>query len=49
MPIYHRNGYTISTNKRKLNVARVHQMLSDEAYWARGRTREAVTCPQALA
>ena len=42
MPTYHHNGYTISTSKRKLNVARVHQMLSDEAYWARGRTREAV-------
>lgn len=42
MPTYHHNGYTISTNKRRLDVDRVHQMLDEESYWARGRSREIV-------
>jgi GNAT superfamily N-acetyltransferase len=35
-------GYVVSTDKSRLDLARVHQWLSQESYWAQGRTREAV-------
>ncbi|HSY23588.1 MAG TPA: GNAT family N-acetyltransferase [Polyangiaceae bacterium] len=34
--------YTISTHKLKLDVSMVHEFLSQEAYWALGRSRDAV-------
>jgi GNAT superfamily N-acetyltransferase len=35
-------GYTISTNKAKLDIGTIHDFLSTRSYWAKGRTREAV-------
>ncbi len=34
--------YVVSTDKSRLDLARVHQWLSEQSYWAQGRTREAV-------
>ena len=34
--------YTISTDRSRLDVDLVHRFLSEEAYWAKGRTREQV-------
>ena len=34
--------YTISTDRSKLDVDLIHRFLSEEAYWARGRSREQV-------
>jgi GNAT superfamily N-acetyltransferase len=39
---HHREGYTISTDKARLDVGRIHRYLSEESYWAGGRTREVV-------
>ncbi|MEU5997479.1 MULTISPECIES: GNAT family N-acetyltransferase [unclassified Streptomyces] len=33
-------GYEISTDAARLDAARIHQWLSTDAYWARGRPRE---------
>ncbi len=33
---YHREGYTISTDKSRLNVDVIHHFLSTESYWAKG-------------
>ena len=33
---------TISTEKSKLDIDMIHQFLSEESYWAKGRTKEAV-------
>lgn len=33
-------GYEISTDPERLNLALIHQWLSQDAYWALGRTRE---------
>ncbi|WP_371530214.1 GNAT family N-acetyltransferase [Streptomyces sp. NBC_01283] len=33
-------GYEMSTDSARLDAARVHQWLSTDAYWARGRSRE---------
>jgi GNAT superfamily N-acetyltransferase len=36
-----RNGeYEIDTDKRRLDLAAIHRFLSQEAYWAKGRTLE---------
>jgi GNAT superfamily N-acetyltransferase len=32
--------YTISTDRSRLDVEVIHRFLSEESYWARGRTRE---------
>ena len=32
----HRNGYTISTDKNKLDVLSIHKFLSNETDWANG-------------
>ena len=37
---YQRDGYTISTDKTRLNVDVVHNFLSRVSYWAQGRPRE---------
>ena len=34
---YHRDGFSISTDKSKLDVDLVHQFLSCSSYWAQGR------------
>jgi GNAT superfamily N-acetyltransferase len=34
------DGYEISTDPARLDVAQVHRWLSEDAYWAIGRTRE---------
>ncbi|AEW98862.1 GNAT family N-acetyltransferase [Streptantibioticus cattleyicolor] len=34
------DGYEISTDPARLDVALVHRWLSEDAYWARGRSRE---------
>jgi N-acetylglutamate synthase-like GNAT family acetyltransferase len=34
--------YTISTDRSKLDVDLIHRFLSEEAYWAKGRSREQV-------
>ena len=36
-----REGYTVSTDKSRLDIATIHAFLA-EAYWSKGRTREAV-------
>ena len=35
-------AFTISTDTSKLDVEMIHQFLSKESYWAKGRTRETV-------
>jgi GNAT superfamily N-acetyltransferase len=35
-------GYTISTDPERLDVAAIHRYLSEDSYWARGRSRERV-------
>lgn len=43
-------GYRVSDDPALLDVALVHRFLSEEAYWARGRTREVVerSCANSL-
>ena len=36
------SDYTISTDRSKLDVALIHRFLSEESYWAKGRSREQV-------
>lgn len=36
------DGYTISTDKARLDVGAIHRYLSEESYWARARTRECI-------
>ena len=37
-----KNGFTISTDKNKLDVGTIHDYLCNRSYWAQGRTIEAV-------
>ena len=37
-----RDGYTLSTDKGRLDVALIHQALSRRAYWAQGRPEKVV-------
>ncbi|WP_321419754.1 GNAT family N-acetyltransferase [uncultured Desulfobacter sp.] len=37
-----KNGFTISTDKNKLDVSAIHDYLSNRSYWGQGRTIEAV-------
>ena len=39
---YHRDGYSISTDKSKLNIDIIHHYLSEESYWAQGRSMDTV-------
>ncbi len=39
---YANAGYTISTDQELLDVAMIHQYLSEQSYWARGIGREQV-------
>ena len=36
------SGYEISADRERLDVDLIHRYLSEESYWARGRTREVV-------
>jgi ribosomal protein S18 acetylase RimI-like enzyme len=36
------NSFTISTDKRKLDIATIHDYLCNRSYWAQGRTIEEV-------
>lgn len=39
---WRRDGFTISTDARRIDLAMVARFLSDESYWALGRTRETI-------
>lgn len=39
---YQRDGYTISTDKTRLDTGLIHRFLSEESYWAQGRPLEVV-------
>lgn len=39
---YVRDGYTISTDKARLDIALIHDFLSRSSYWAEGRSIELV-------
>lgn len=39
---FQRNGYTISTDKDRLDLVRIHEYLSTKSYWALGRSFEDV-------
>jgi GNAT superfamily N-acetyltransferase len=39
---YHREGYTITTDRKRMDLAAIHRYLSQESYWAQGRTIETV-------
>jgi hypothetical protein len=39
---YKRDGYLITTDKRKLNIDIIHQFLSERSYWAQGRSKDTV-------
>ncbi|WP_336867226.1 hypothetical protein [Peribacillus frigoritolerans] len=36
------NGFSISTNKKYLDVDVIHDFLNQEAYWSKGITKETV-------
>lgn len=42
MPDETRNGYTLSTDRARLDVALIHEFLSQRSYWAQGRPLEVV-------
>jgi GNAT superfamily N-acetyltransferase len=42
MAEWQRNEYTISTNNDRLNVALIHDYLSNHTYWATGRSIDTV-------
>jgi GNAT superfamily N-acetyltransferase len=37
-----RNGFELSTDPARIDVARVHRWLSEDAYWAKGRPYDVV-------
>ena len=39
---HHKDGYTISTDKTRLDIPAIHSYLSDEAYWSQGIPLEIV-------
>ncbi len=42
MTDYQKDNYTISTDKTRLDTVAIHDYLSNESYWAKGRSMEAV-------
>ncbi len=36
------SGYTLDDDAARLDVGEIHRFLSEESYWARGRTREEI-------
>ncbi len=41
----HHDGYLISTDPDRLDRDLIHRWISEESYWARGRSRETVMAP----
>lgn len=39
---HHQGAYTISTDPARLDIPLIHQFLSQESYWAKGRSFETV-------
>lgn len=39
---YSQDSYTISTDPARLDISLIHRFLSEEAYWAKGRSYEIV-------
>lgn len=39
---WHRGDYTISTDNKRLEIPTIHHYLSNESYWAQGRSVETV-------
>jgi GNAT superfamily N-acetyltransferase len=39
---WHRDDYSISTDRSRLDINLIHNYLSEESYWATGRPREVV-------
>jgi GNAT superfamily N-acetyltransferase len=39
---YTRDGYTISTDRARLDIGLIHAFLSESAYWAQGRSLDIV-------
>jgi GNAT superfamily N-acetyltransferase len=39
---WHRDDYSISTDRSRLDIDLIHNYLSNETYWATGRSREVV-------
>jgi GNAT superfamily N-acetyltransferase len=39
---WHRDGYTVSTDPRRIDLDTVARFLSEESYWATGRSRDVV-------
>ncbi len=37
---WQRDEFTISTDRNRLQIERIHKFLSEESYWAKERTRE---------
>lgn len=37
-----KNGFTLSTDKKKLDITAIHDYLCNRSYWAQGRTIETV-------
>jgi GNAT superfamily N-acetyltransferase len=35
--VYHRDGFSISTDRSRLNTDLIHEFLSESSYWAQGR------------
>ena len=42
MNTWQRGDYTISTDRSRLDLALIHDYLSNQTYWATGRAREVV-------
>jgi N-acetylglutamate synthase-like GNAT family acetyltransferase len=42
MSTWNKNGYTISTEKKLLDLPVIHHFLSEESYWSKGITLESV-------
>lgn len=38
----HKNGFTLSTDKERLDIQTIYEYLSQRSYWAQGRSREVV-------
>ena len=42
MSEWHRDEYTISTERGRLDLGRIHRFISEESYWGQGRSLEVV-------
>ena len=40
--LWQRGEYTISTDRARLNLDRIHDFISNHSYWGKGRAREVV-------